>query len=508
MKARLAHVLRPAGAVKPGHAICLFVLLQIYFASNMLSFGFWKSSDNVFGYMVVFVGVWIAGLVVALSIALAATRRFNLPWLALVTLFVLSIPFAWDLWVHSIEIDRDAIRRTVRILLLPATYLYFRIGLESVRWTACAVLVVCVLSFTGHAGLSDSTDRSGDFDIVEIDKKSNVHVIMLDSFTHSPFTNEFMGIENPAADYLAALDDTIYSGSMGFSEHIPTKNAWASLFNLGQSSSDYGSFSGSTPSRLTVLLRENGYSISTGFSGNYFGWNKGEYVDHYHRGAAPNLDGSLVCTSRKGKLGFCSEFSQSIFSRLVPTEAEDETKRNRRTNEWPDTVVDLIDHAEMNATGPLFSAFHVYWPFGHTRNDYRTGDAEMFEEYKRNVVKKASRARKVIENIDRLRMRYPQSIFIISGDHGPYLSRTAPEEERRFIVLDRHGVAAAMLNASNLCAWSRDWLDLQRYLTASRMLAAALACNGESRRLTENFTVNEEFVRFGESFISGGSEKR
>ena len=49
-----------------------------------------------------------------------------------------------------------------------------------------------------------------------------------------------------------------------------------------------------------------------------------------------------------------------------------------------------------------------------------------------------------------------------------------PQGDRRFEVLGRHAVALALLNASNLCAWSRDWLARQRYLTPGRMLAAKL----------------------------------
>ena len=341
-----------------------------------------------------------------------------------------------------------------------------------------------------------------------MDKKTNVHVIMLDALTHSPFTEEFMGVENPAADYLATLEDTIYAGSLGFSENVPTKASWWALFNLGQEESrPPGFFSGATPSRLTVLLRRNDYSISTGFSGDYFGRYKGEYVDHYHRGGIPRLRHSLVCTMGKERLGFCSRFSQSVFVRIFEGTSADGIKRMNRkmSREWPDTVVDLIDRAERNAPGPLFSAFYIYSPIGHTSKDYRSGDAAMLEEYKEHFVNGAQRARRIIEKIDRLRKRYPGSIFIVSGDHGPYLSRTAPEEDRRFIVLDQHGVALALLNASNLCPWSRDWLARQRYLTPSRMLAASLACNGESRRLTDHFTDNEEFIRFGESFASGAS---
>ena len=505
MKVRLANFLRPAVAVKPKPAMCLFVLLQIYFASNLLSFGFWKSGDAVFAYMLVFVGAWLAGLVLAVWMFLAVAARFNHTWLALAVLVVLSIPFSWELWLRSIEFDRDAIREAIRILLFPAMYLYFRIGFERVRWTACAVLLLCVLSFAGHAEFSFRPGTFRDFDTIEMDKKTNVHVIMLDSFTHSPFSEEFMGVENPAADYLAMLDDTIYAGNLGFSEQSDTNASWWSLFNLGERGYNPGVFSGVTPSRLTVLLRANGYSISTGFVNDYFGWYKGEYVDYYYRGETHNLKRSLVCTTWRGKLGFCSRFSQSIFSRLFSKEFESDDGYRKRREEWPDTVVNLIDRAERNATAPLFSAFHIYSPIGHTSSDFRSGDEEMLAEYRQHFVDGVRHARQVIENIDRLRKRYPESIFIVSGDHGPWLSRTAPEEDRRFIVLDRHGVALALLNASNLCGWSRDWLARQRYLTPSRMLAASLACNGESRRLTEHFTDDEEFIRFGQSFATGTS---
>ena len=507
MRIDLTNFVRPAATVKLGHAISLFVLLQIYFVSNTLSFGFWKSGAGVFTYMLAFYGTWLAGIVLLLSLILAAGRRFGLPWLVLAALVVLTIPFSWELWVRSLEIDSSTIRRALRILLLPVIFLYFRIGFERAGWTGCAVLLLCVLSLAGHAGLSFSNEPSRGFNTFELDKKTNVHVIMLDSLTHSPFSKEFMGLENQAADHLATLDDTIYAGSLGFAEKFPTRASWGTLFNLGhpvQGRAHYGFFSGSTPSRLTTLLRGNGYNISTGFSSDYFGWRKGKHVDHYFRGNFQRLKRDLSCATKKGKLGFCTPFSQSLFSELYVEKSGD---KYEATNEWPNMVVDLIDRAERNANGPLFSAFHIYLP-GHTPKDYRSGNAEMFAEYKRYFTEGVQRAREVIDDIDRLRKRYPESVFIVSGDHGPFLSRETPEEEdRRFVVLDRHGVALALLNASNLCSWSRDWLARQRYLTPSRMLAASLACNGESRRLTEHFTDNEEFIRFGESFATGGNQK-
>ena len=318
MRINLTNFVRPAATVKFGHAICIFVLLQIYFVSNTLSFGFWKSGAGVFPYMLIFYGIWLVGIVLLLSLILAAGRRFGLPWLVLAALVVLTVPFSWELWVRSLEIDSSTIRRALRILLLPVIFLYFRIGFERTVWTGCAILLLCVLSLAGHAGLSVSTAPPRGFDTFELDKKTNVHVIMLDSLTHSPFSKEFMGVENYAADHLATLDDTIYAGSLGFSENVPTRAAWGNLFNLGRGftlgkgRANYGFFSGSTPSRLTALLRRNGYNIATGFSGDYFGWKQGKHVDHYYRGKVQRLKRDLICATKKGKLGFCSSFSQSL----------------------------------------------------------------------------------------------------------------------------------------------------------------------------------------------------
>ena len=47
---------------KRGNALVIFLLLQVYFTSNILSFGFWKSEFVVFGYLAMYYGVWLVGL--------------------------------------------------------------------------------------------------------------------------------------------------------------------------------------------------------------------------------------------------------------------------------------------------------------------------------------------------------------------------------------------------------------------------------------------------------------
>ena len=219
---------------------------------------------------------------------------------------------------------------------------------------------------------------------------------------------------------------------------------------------------------------------------------QGEYVDRYIYEVV-DLKFSLICVDQMPLLGVCSELSRTIYKNWFRGLFKQPRKR-----EWPEEVISLIDQAEREVTGAIFSAFHIYSPVGHTSNTHQTNDPKMVAKYKERFISQTKRAQGLMEDINRLRKRFPDSIFIVSGDHGPYLSRTE-EEDRRFIVLDRHAIALSLLNATNLCPWSVNWLEKQRYLTPGRMLASSLACNGESRKLTEHFKDNEEFIRFGES---------
>ena len=135
---------------------------------------------------------------------------------------------------------------------------------------------------------------------------------VFDSLTHSAFSENYLGVRNPAADYLSMLDDTIYAGIKGFVERVPTRNSWATLFELERERGNYKAFSGRTPSFLTNLLRKNGYYIQTGYSDSYFGAIQGEYVDHYIYEVV-DLKFSLICVDQMPLLGVCSELSRTTY---------------------------------------------------------------------------------------------------------------------------------------------------------------------------------------------------
>ena len=476
----------------------LFILLQLYFASNMLSFGFWKSGPSVFEYMILFYGAWLAGLILLLVLFLRLSARLGLTRIEPVIFLIFSLPFCFGLWLQTLALRPDIFFWNA-VWIIPLLFIYFRFGVLYIGRVSAVIAALGVLSFMGHSEmfaasmLPEEQGQPGS-GVISLDRKKSIHVIMFDSLTHSDYSESFLGVGNPAADYLSKLDDAIYAGHMGFAEYVPTRKSWAALFELEKGSRNHKAFSGHTRSFLTDLLRSNGYYIQTGFVGGYFGAGQGEYVNRYVFDVA-DLEQSLACADEEPLFGFCSELSHTIYRDWF-------RKRFKRTQnlEWPNVVISLIEQAEEKTPGSVFSAFHIYSPVGHTSGNYVTDNPAMFEKYKGRFIKQTRRARQLMEEINHLRKRHPNSVFIISGDHGPWLSRTE-KQNRRFIVLDRHAIALALLNASNLCLWSKGWLERQKYLTPGRMLAASLACDGESRSLTEHFQDNEEFVHFGESLV-------
>ena len=304
------------------NTIVQFAILQVFFASNAFSFGFWKSAEFVFEYMLIFFGAWILLLTTLTSSALILCRWFKKPRLAISLAVLFCLPFSWQLWARSIEFDSICHRYIMCIALLPIVYVYFMFGLRRMRTTIGVVSALCIISFIGHADFaaselskSKTDDSLREIGSLSLDNKPNIHIVMLDSLADSSFTSEFMGIRNPAADLIASLSDAIYAGNLGFSEFVPTKAAWGALFNLGdEGTSDY--FTGVKPGRLNVLLRANGYKLSTGFSGDYFGLGKGYWIDSYHVGSREDLSTDLACASDMVNLEFCSAFSRTIFAKL------------------------------------------------------------------------------------------------------------------------------------------------------------------------------------------------
>ena len=484
--------------------IIAFLLLQIYFICNLLSFGFWKFGTTIFVYTIVYFGLWIVGLTLLLWLYCKTKKKDILSRSTIVVLVILAVPM-FGIWVQSLQIQINWLGWIIVLIFPLIVVIYYRVSTSHIVGTVFTMLGLCVLSFIGHAELTTGIQSSSyqnpnmKFGTMDLQHKPNIHVIMFDALTNSAFSREFLGVTNLPDEFLSGLSDAISAESLGFQESVPTRNAWNTLFGLGiKIPLRYRPFSGLDQSPLTLLLRTNGYKIQTGYSNSHLGFKKGPHVDFYHIGRAEFRD-NAICDQKL--LGFCSKLSESVYN-IFDEFINRNVDRIYAKGSWSTTVLELVENFEKITNSPIFSAFYIFKP-GHAPNNYETKNAEMFKSYKDRFTGNLELVRETLVNINELRLKFPDSIFIVAGDHGPYLTRNLKEgENERFRVLDRHNVALSLLNAHNLCEIPRKWLVKLNYITPSRMLAASLACSGDSLRLLEIFQDDRmEFIEFGNSYF-------
>ena len=486
--------------------ILAFLLVQIYFICNLLSFGFWKTGIVFFVYATTYFGVFILALTIILLLYLKIADYVKLPRITFFVLVILTLPM-FGIWVQTLEFQERWLDYSFLLLFPFVVLVYFRLFALRRSGTVMVLSGLCVISFLSHApivwSIQDSESQllhpNMKYASISLSKKPNIHVIMFDALTTSWYSREFLKVENPAADFLSNLNDSLFAGKMGFSENVPTLEAWGTLFGLGIEMHQYSRpFSGAHPSPLTSLLRKNGYKIQSGYTDDYLGL-KGTHIDDYYVGGFVLL-GHPVCSQKL--LGFCTPISANLYKKF--DETIDWTSMPKLPKEaeisWPDSIIHLIQRMETNVNSPIFSAFHIYNP-EHTSPDYLHENKEKYDDYRNHFVSATKEVREILTKFNQLRLEFPDSLFIVSGDHGPYLFWNPVDTPNppRTRVLDHHHVALALLNEHNLCRQSREWLEKQQYLTASRLLVASLACEGESLKLLESFSDNKEFIEYGNS---------
>ena len=202
--------------------ILAFLLVQIYFISNLLSFGLWKTGIALFVYAITYFGVIILALTIILLLYLKIANYGKLPRTTLSVLVVLALPM-FGIWVQTLDFQNPE-RWIEYILLLMFPFVivaYFRFFALRRNQTSMVLVGLCVISFMSHAPFiwpsqdSESVNPNMKFASISLSHKPNIHVVMFDSLTTSWYSKEFLNTENPAADYLSNLNDSIFAGKNG-----------------------------------------------------------------------------------------------------------------------------------------------------------------------------------------------------------------------------------------------------------------------------------------------------
>ena len=486
-------------STKPG-LIFAFVLLQFYFVCTFLSFAIWDASGFInFLHILIYFGGWIIVLTACLGVFLRYANVGKRPRTTMLVLAVLTLPM-FGLWLQIYRLDPRWLEYVIVLLFPVAVYVYYRLSMSHIKKMRILMLGLCTVSLFTHAEWEQFTSKSlslEKYSETVLKRRPNIHIVMFDGFTTSEYATEFLDTHNPASDYLSGSNNAIFAGNRGFAEAVPTRKAWNTVFHLGSFipppfNKIAGVFSGQRSSPLTSLLRNNGYKIQTGFNSAYLGREKGAYIDTYHM-EVPKWASfkRMVCTEKL--LGFCSDFSGKLYT-FLELLLNKQLFKTVENEVWRETVVKLIKEFEYNNISPVFSAFHIYLP-GHWPNGV-TLSVETLKDYREDFISGNLDVLKTLHAIETLRTEFPESIFIISGDHGPFLSNGMTNvDDQRFKTLDTHHISVALLNESNLCQFQRNWLNQQPFLSPTRMLLAALTCDGDNMHLLENLPNHPDFIQ-------------
>ena len=167
--------------LKINNLILAFLLIQIYFICNLLSFGFWKTGVVFFVAATTYFGVIILVLTLLLLLYLKFANYVKLSRSTLSILVILTIPM-FGIWVQTLILHEPWIEY-VFLLLFPFVVLaYFRLFALRKNGTVVVLTGLCVMSFLSHAPLiwsiqdSESQHPNMKYASISLSKKPNIHV--------------------------------------------------------------------------------------------------------------------------------------------------------------------------------------------------------------------------------------------------------------------------------------------------------------------------------------------
>lgn len=423
---------------------------------------------------------WVA-LVLALQalIVYAGLSRVRRPGLQLIAMTVLSVFNIFALYLAMLGAfqGRPGIVRAGIIIgaVLGFGVLFAAAGkrilpLRSVN----AVLIVTMIGPIAGIAFSPSAvpivaNRMAPFNDIAFHTKPDIHIVSIDALSPAALVEKYMGLSDLPYRRLLEQDGvTVFKNA--FASDVPTRESLNSLMRLAHPdfAGDFGYFAGRSDGPVTHVLRANGYHISTGFDRYYFG-EQGPFVDAYLPEAARAIRNSTLCALAFDAplkfFGFCA--LGFLFDGPQPGSA------------WPDRVIEIIDRSNGTADSmPRFTLHYIYNPIGHTDLSFRSSDREALKRYAAIYRHGADRVAKIVTRIyETVRNNPSPSMLIVMGDHGPFLSRSvSPDDDRTFVVQDRHGILAAILIDDTGCTAQQLRHYAPVFATPARILAGVLRC--------------------------------
>jgi hypothetical protein len=325
--------------------------------------------------------------------------------------------------------------------------------------------------------------------------RPNIYLLSFDSLIPNEVATKYLGINE--VFYQGVIKEKFQEIPNSLSFKVPTQPSLNSIMRLDQRTQGLNGnlFAGREPSILGQVFRRNNYKINTGYSTNFFG-RKGPYIDEYitlgkgvyfeHTTLCIDLGNSIRAKSRL--LFLCSVYKNlnklqnknkenKLYEKLFNILFSDKSSISL-AKEWHERIISYIKrNAKIKQSSLTF--FYTYSPVGHTSLDYDHKNLEMKKSYQKYFTEGAQLLANDLNDIfEAIKNNDPNSLVIIFGDHGAWMSRSANEnQESEFFYQDRHRILMALMKTDNKCS-NPERVYSANYATPSRLLADIFLCLG------------------------------
>tara|TARA_Y100001936_G_scaffold217150_1_gene228861 strand:- start:413 stop:1966 length:1554 start_codon:yes stop_codon:yes gene_type:complete len=389
------------------------------------------------------------------------------------------------------------------------------------RWNSKISIFVCLL-IIGNLFISGLISATSDdkntvtgslqrYENITFKDRPNLHLVMYDSMLPATLAEKHMGIPNLSYhDYLKSEKAIIFKNM--FASDAPTKPSVNSIMRLANPDfQGYRFFSGHQNSPVAYIFKNNGYNIATGYRGFTFG-DKGPHIDEYNteenqKALNPkNLAQSDLCFFNGRKEHFTKLYGLCYFlPPLLPgtqisqpiTNAKIDSASNNEFA-WAHKVIDIIK-SKGSSNQPWLTFHHTYNPIGHTVTSHRSDSAEDLKKYTEHFVRQSNILTEEIlpTLIKSIHMHDPNSLVLIFGDHGVWLSTTSDKStEQEFIILDRYAIFTALLNTNHSCNSNDINYYTDTYSTPERLLAGIIRCLSNNPRSIDSIMKFDEVEEY------------
>ena len=332
-----------------------------------------------------------------------------------------------------------------------------------------------------------------------LNDKPNIYLLSYDSFVPQSIAREYLSINS--VPYQNILDDQFNEFSSSLSFHVPSRPSINDVMRLGQKRSqlNFLSFSGNAPSLLSSILPKNGYKLTTGYKGLYFG-SGGPFIDQSLFPSFAQIESSVLCIAQR-KLERVQAFlicdvarylSKNYRNNLYKFLFGSELRKIKKN--WHDIVLEQF-RLNRQSKEPVFTYLYTYNPIGHTSLTYDHNISDQRSDYQAYFQKNAETLSKQISELsDQIRKYDPTSVVIIFGDHGAYLSRSSKiEDNPEFFIKDRHRIVIAMAKTNHRCSKPENLKIEENFQTPSRLLASVFLClSDKDQRPVPEFEFDED----------------